>query len=90
MTYEDATSGSSGSSFESTAPRQTAFESFPALSLLLNQQPGLNCCNRQHLINMVSSPSAPLSPEFKDNKKGLATNMETDYVIVFRFATTSM
>ncbi|THV85027.1 DUF590-domain-containing protein [Aureobasidium pullulans] len=38
---------------------------------------------------MVSSPSAPLSPEFKDNKKGLATNMETDYVIVFRFATTS-
>jgi anoctamin-10 len=39
----------------------------------------------------MKEPSSPtsLSPTFKDNDKGTKTNMETDYVIVFRFATTS-
>lgn len=36
-----------------------------------------------------SSPTS-LSPTFKDNDKGTKTNMETDYVIVFRYANTSM
>jgi hypothetical protein len=35
-----------------------------------------------------SSPNS-LSPTFKDNDKGTKTNMETDYVIVFRYANTS-
>jgi hypothetical protein len=38
----------------------------------------------------LASMAASTSPTFKDNNnKGLQTNMETDYVIVFRFATTS-
>jgi len=39
----------------------------------------------------MKEPSSPtsLSPTFKDNDKGTKTNMETDYVIVFRYANTS-
>jgi len=39
----------------------------------------------------MKEPTSPtsLSPTFKDNDKGTKTNMETDYVIVFRYANTS-
>ncbi|KAG9625672.1 DUF590-domain-containing protein, partial [Aureobasidium melanogenum] len=37
---------------------------------------------------MASSPTS-MNPMFKDNEKGVKTNMEVDYVIVFRFANTT-
>jgi anoctamin-10 len=42
-------------------------------------------------LTKMKEPTSPnsLSPTFKDNDKGTKTNMETDYIIVFRFAKTS-